>query len=78
MDAEKLAKLFPKLEVRNKTGVQKSVLYQNGDSITFNPGSTRTIQSKNLLQIPNSSDFEMIKPKLFDLQKAGIISLGGN
>ena len=83
MDTKLLEKKFSKLEVRNRTNAQKHIQYNidaDGDglpdSITINPGARRLIPTKNLLQIPNISEFELLNPTLFELQKAGVIQLG--
>lgn len=83
MDSKLLEKKWPKLEVRNRTNEQKHIQYNidaDGDglpdSITINPGARRLIPSKNLLQIPNIMEFELLNPTLFDLKKAGVIQLG--
>lgn len=83
MDTALLEKKFPKLEVRNRTNAQKHIQYNidaDGDglpdSITINPGARRLIPTKNLLQIPNITEFELLSPTLFELQKAGVIQLG--
>ena len=79
MDREKLIKLFPILEVRNRTNVSQHIQYLiDGeiDSKTITPNSRRKISSDGLLQIPDMRLFEMCSPTIFELRKAGIISLG--
>lgn len=75
MNSEALYKNFPVLKVRNRTGAQQHVLYEDGDSVTFNGFATRPISSKGLLQIPDSNLFEMVSPTLFELRDRGVIDL---
>lgn len=75
MDATKLASLYPAITVRNRRGVQARIGYANGDSITVQPNASVTITTSGLHQLPSATEFELVRPTIFDLLSAGVITM---
>lgn len=72
---ETLKEAFPIFEVKNKKTVSKNILLANNEEVVVPPSATVKLESKNLIQIPDTTYFKLLVPSLNDLIEHNVIKV---
>lgn len=72
---ETLKEAFPVFEVRNKRNVSKNILLANNEEVVVPPSATVKLESKNFIQVPDTSNFKLIVPTLDALIEHNVIKV---
>lgn len=69
----KLKEKFPQFVVRNRTDMARELPIAGGEVVQVGPNGFATIDSEDVIQLPDIRLFELRTPTMDDLVEAGLI-----